>query len=425
MASLRSRSRPDDDEDERPRKRRARESSSATLWIVLGSCGGGLLLIGIIVAIVLSNNDKPDKSDGDPNRMARVNGPNGNFQAEFPGDFNDLQKNFPKDVGKQFPKDFGKDMGKQFPKDFGKDLGKQIPKDFGKDFGKDFPIDLGKREPEDPDPINRALKGLAGDVFSQGDAANSLEKMTVNQARRAEVVNALKKVIDNREPLIPRGECVRALGTWGGREEGPYLITLLDDQDGGVKENAITVLGRLKEDRAAGVLAGRLNDFFQRGRISQALKDMGPGAEAAVCQQLKNQDGGVRAEACRILKVIGTAASHAALIDACEDQDGGVATAAREALPEAQRPPIYGPKQTLTLNVHVVNNQAWPAIEARIKALADAPKAVCKVRPSGQYMWVTLAPVNGDADAFSRRINFGKVTAIHKDQRLIYVESGQ
>ena len=40
-------------------------------------------------------------------------------------------------------------------------------------------------------------------------------------------------------------------------------------------------------------------------------------------------------------------------------------------------------------------------------------------------MWVTLGPVQGDADTFARKINFGRVNAIHSDPRLIYIESGQ
>jgi serine/threonine protein kinase len=92
--------------------------------------------------------------------------------------------------------------------------------------------------------------------------------------------------------------------------------------------------------------------------------------------------------------------------------------------PIRQNGPV-GREQTLTLNVHVVDYQAWPAIEAKIKALADSPKVRCEARRSGEYMWVTLRPVNVDPHTFARKINFGKIVAIHTDQRLIYVESGR
>jgi hypothetical protein len=69
--------------------------------------------------------------------------------------------------------------------------------------------------------------------------------------------------------------------------------------------------------------------------------------------------------------------------------------------------------------------EAWPALEKRIRALADAPDPIFKVSRSGEYQWVDMAPVNSDAQAFARRISFGNIVAIHNDQRLIYVESGR
>jgi serine/threonine protein kinase len=104
---------------------------------------------------------------------------------------------------------------------------------------------------------------------------------------------------------------------------------------------------------------------------------------------------------------------------------GSLAKAARDPLPAPERPANYGPQQTMTLNVHVVNIKAWPALEAKIKALADSPKGFCKVRTSGEYKWVDLAPVMADAETFALRITFGRIVAIHNDRRLIYLESGQ
>jgi hypothetical protein len=97
----------------------------------------------------------------------------------------------------------------------------------------------------------------------------------------------------------------------------------------------------------------------------------------------------------------------------------------QNAQPPAPAVEPVGPKPTLTLNVHVANYQAWPAIEARIKALADSPNLQCKFNRSGEYMWVYLSPMNVDPDAFARKINFGKIVAVYPDQRLIYVDSKQ
>jgi hypothetical protein len=43
--------------------------------------------------------------------------------------------------------------------------------------------------------------------------------------------------------------------------------------------------------------------------------------------------------------------------------------------------------------------------------------------PRAESPDVRVAPVRGDAEAFSRKIDFGKITAVHNDQRLIYVDS--
>ncbi len=157
------------------------------------------------------------------------------------------------------------------------------------------------------------------------------------------------------------------------------------------------------------------------------MKAIGPGAEAAVRTLLDNQDLGIRIKACEILKVIGTAAGHQALLEAAEDPDSGIAEAARNALPAKLRPAVYGPR--LVMKICVINGakfpQLWPEIEAKFKALADSPKARCKVNTSGDCKWVELSPVRSDAEIFSRKIDFAKVTAVHNNVRIVYVELGR
>ena len=49
------------------------------------------------------------------------------------------------------------------------------------------------------------------------------------------------------------------------------------------------------------------------------------------------------------------------------------------AEPSVFRAPVYGPEQTLTLNVHIRNANAWPNVQARLKALPYAALCVqCK-----------------------------------------------
>jgi hypothetical protein len=91
--------------------------------------------------------------------------------------------------------------------------------------------------------------------------------------------------------------------------------------------------------------------------------------------------------------------------------------------PSVSRAPVYGPKETLTLNVHLRNANAWPGVQERLKALLDSPKGQVKLDLiSGDYYWVAVAPVKGEADAFARRINFARVVSVHNPGRLIYLD---
>jgi HEAT repeat protein len=212
---------------------------------------------------------------------------------------------------------------------------------------------------------------------------------------------------------------------WGSAGEVPYLLRLLDDADTRVQDAAIVALGRLKDVRAADVLALRLNNPWQRSAAGESLREIGPAAETVVREQLHSADNGTRIEAIRILKVIGSAASQKELITLADDYFTDVAQAAREALPADLRPPVVDPRLCVTLNIHVADDRAWPAIEARLKALADSPKPMCKSRRQGEYMWVTLGPISVDPATFARKIDFGRIIAVHSEKRLIYVDSGK
>ena len=278
------------------------------------------------------------------------------------------------------------------------------------------------------DPISKALAQLSSDdLFSQDAACKSLAALKVDSKRQAEVVQAVRKMLDAREKITPRVQGIRVLAVWGTAAEVPYLLGLLDDADRTVQEAAIIALGRLKDPRAADMLALRLNVAAQSAAASESLKEIGPAAESAVREQIHrtNSNVGGRIAAIKVIKVIGSTASQMDLIDAANDHFSDVAQAAREALPPNLRPAAVDPKLTVKLNVHIKDYQAWPAIQAKIKALADdSSNPMCTTQLTGDYMWVTLGPVK-DYDALLRKIDFGKVTAHNPQSRLIYVESGQ
>jgi predicted Zn finger-like uncharacterized protein len=371
------RARPRRREEEEDRFRDRRSSGGSNVGLVVGlSVGGGVLLL-LLIGLGLFFVFRPRE---DPSPPPMADNPLG-----FP--FANLPQGFP-------------DM-------------RQLPRQ-----GADLPANA--------DPITVAVSKLkSDDVFSQSDAAKWLEKEKVNEARRGEVVAALKGVIENRRPLIPRTDAVKALATWATRDDTPYFIALLDDNDNGVKEETLYGLAKLKDPRAAEAIVAVYP--HHRDPAREALRAIGPGAEAAVRTLLNSQDNGIRIEACKLLKLIGTPASHQALLEAAEDTDNGVAEAARNALPADKRPAVYGPQ--LMIKVCVVNAgqfpQLWPEVEEKFKALADSARPKCKVNTSGDCKWVELSPVKCDAETFGRKINFARVTAVHKDQRLLYVELGR
>jgi hypothetical protein len=203
-------------------------------------------------------------------------------------------------------------------------------------------------------------------------------------------------------------------------------VGLLDSRDGNVKNGAMRALGRLKDERAVEPLVKCLESPGNRFQAAEALKEMGAVAQKAVCTKLRDKDRGLQIVACQILQKIATEASHPELIEAAWSDDDGVAQAAREALPEKDRPPVWGPNVTMTLNIHLKDNNLWPEMEKKLKALTDHPRGKVKVMRSGDYLWVTLKPVNTDAMTFSRKVTFmKKLVAVHTDQRLIYFDSGK
>ncbi len=387
-AAARPNVRREDFDFEKERSRRRESSSGPGAGLIIGlSVGGGLLLLAIIGAVVWAFLPaSPEPAPTMPPPVAANNPVDLPFQ-NLPRDLPNLPRDIP-----------------------------NVPNPLA---NLNPP---GDGLPANADPITRAVAGLeSDDVFTQSNAAKTLERTKVEEGRRAEVVEALKGVIDNRRPLIPRREAVRPLAAWGTKADTPYLVRLLDDDE--VVDEVLIVLGKLKDASAAQAIVEKLPQH--RNQASQALKDIGSVAEAAVVPLLNNPDNGVRIEACKILKWIHpTAISEQALVQAAEDDDQGVAQAARAALPANLRPPVYGPRQII--KICVVNGgqfpQLWPQIEAKFKALADSPKPKCKVSTSGDCKWVELTPINSDANTFARKINFGAVTAVHPDQRLIYVE---
>jgi len=104
------------------------------------------------------------------------------------------------------------------------------------------------------------------------------------------------------------------------------------DDDGLGHAEMIQALGKLRDPRAAGPPARRLSNFGDRSHAGKALRELGPVAEPEVLKCLQHRDAGVRTEACKILKYIGSQQSITALREAARDPNPSLADEAQAAL---------------------------------------------------------------------------------------------
>jgi HEAT repeat protein len=144
----------------------------------------------------------------------------------------------------------------------------------------------------------------APDAGRRRAAAEWLAQAQPDPAQQAAVVRALEGTLNDPDGAT-QAAAARALAAWATREQVPLLVKVVSHPSQDVRRAAISALGRLKDERGAEAVASRLSDIFDRREASQALQAMGPAAEKEVVKLLSHPDLGTRAEAKRILKVIG------------------------------------------------------------------------------------------------------------------------
>jgi HEAT repeat protein len=227
----------------------------------------------------------------------------------------------------------------------------------------------------DLEPTAQAVEDLkAGDGDSRIAAANALAETPVDHARRAEVARALEPLLTDDDPQV-RLAGVRALAVWGTKENVPALVNVLKDDNPSNAEArrlAMETLGKLHDDRAAGVLAQRLANNFDRPHASRALQDIGPAAEKAVVQYYFHPDAGTQQEARQLLRSYGT--RDDVIVDqAIEDlqaREPGRRQAVAEWLTQAN--PDQNPRRAEVARAleAFLDEQNWLARSAGLKALA-------------------------------------------------------
>jgi predicted Zn finger-like uncharacterized protein len=155
-----------------------------------------------------------------------------------------------------------------------------------------------------PKDLNDALAMLKdSQVFRRKNAAEWLGRAPLDEARRAEVAQALAGQLNDALVGVP---AATALGVWGTKDSVPALLKVVENENNPAWTQAMDVLAKLKDERAAEPAARYLPNFFKRGSAVKVLREIGPPAEKEVLKYLHNKDAGVRTEATNLLKGYGT-----------------------------------------------------------------------------------------------------------------------
>jgi HEAT repeat protein len=124
-------------------------------------------------------------------------------------------------------------------------------------------------------------------------------------------------------------DVIKTLVIWRSPEVLPPLCERARDNRFFVRKEAIKALGKFKDARAVDAIIPHLKeDGFE---AEAALKEIGPMAEPALIQRLRDPEPAVRRRACEILQQIGGMDTLQAMQAVPADQDLGVRMAAKRA----------------------------------------------------------------------------------------------
>jgi len=151
----------------------------------------------------------------------------------------------------------------------------------------------------------------AKDEWAVRNAADRLAKAPAS-GDAEEFAAVLTPLLSDRNNWI-RTSAAKALVNWATTNSAPALRTAVGDNDLWLRKAAMEALARFPSPENAQAIAARLLELGDRGDAVKALETIGPVAEPAVLAYLKDRDGWVRLEACKLLGRIGTAKSLPAL----------------------------------------------------------------------------------------------------------------
>jgi mono/diheme cytochrome c family protein len=195
---------------------------------------------------------------------------------------------------------------------------------------------LAPKEIKDPLLAQALIDLKSSDMWARKKAAEQLARAEANDDRDT-VAQALEPVLNDSNAATRRA-AVKALGVWGTKESVPALIKVLKGDDVFARRDTLLALGKLKDQRAITPLVECLATAQTRADAANALKEMGSMSEKEVAKLLTHGDVWTRAEACKVLRDIGTQSSVPALTRVVRENNihtrTHVAPAALEALRE-------------------------------------------------------------------------------------------
>ncbi len=148
-----------------------------------------------------------------------------------------------------------------------------------------------------------ALRG--GNSQEMRKAADRLAKVIRDDQPEA-IARVLGVLVTSSDRWVQRS-AAKALAVWATPEVESELCRAASSEDIWVRNAAIEALGKIPSPRAAQAVAAQM--YRSRREAAAALKAMGPVAESAAIDCLKDRDLWVRKETCDVLAEIGGRAS--------------------------------------------------------------------------------------------------------------------
>lgn len=164
-----------------------------------------------------------------------------------------------------------------------------------------------ENEPPKSEPEKLLNDLVTGNVFAQRDALTALSLMNPEEIEdeelRTKITARIRQLATERGSF--QGNAIKAIAVWHDEESVSVLINMIGAR-GFVASELYSVLGKLKDPRAALPVAQKLGDFFDHDHAFNCLREMGPVAEDALIAAAPSNNAKVSIAALTLLAQFGT-----------------------------------------------------------------------------------------------------------------------